>query len=1399
MKALSRMSVLALVVAAAALSAPGSALASAPSATTFSADSTGATTATFSGFVGAGGESTSYHFDYADNSSTYCTSGGSSGTPTSTPTHMTSSDAFVSGDVTGLTTGTTYCVQLVASNSSGTADGGFVTFTAGAPSAFTEEAVPTSAGTANVTGAVNPAGSTTTYHVDYDLASSTWCTSGGTSGSPAHSTSNATLGFSNNTFHGVAVSLSGLTGGTQYCAQLVATNAAGSAQGGQVMFTSGAPSAFTFDAFSTGATTATVDGQVNPAGQTTTYHIDYDVGSSTWCTSGGTSGSPANSTSNATLGFTDANFHDVSVNLTALTAGTGYCAELVATNGSATARVGQVTFTAGVPDANTFEAFPTGASTATVDGRVNPAGQSTTYHVDYDVTSSTWCTSGGTSGSPANSTSNATLGFTDSTFHDVSVNLTGLTGGTQYCAQLVATNSSGSGQGGQVTFTAGAPSAFTFDGFSTGASTATVDGVVNPSGQTTTYHVDYDVSSSSWCTSGGTSGSPANSTSNATLGFTDSTFHDVSVNLTALTAGTHYCAQLVASNGSATARGGQVTFTAGAPSAFTFDAFPTGASTATVDGQVNPAGQTTTYHVDYDVSSSTWCTSGGTSGSPANSTSDATLGFTDSTFHFVSVNLTALTAGTHYCAQLVASNGSASARGRQVTFTAGAPSAFTFDGFSTGASTATVDGVVNPSGQTTTYHVDYDVSSSTWCTSGGTSGSPANSTSDATLGFTDSTFHGVSVNLSGLTGGTQYCAQLVATNGSATARGGQVTFTAGAPHADTFDGFSTGAHTATVDGEVNPSGQTTTYHVDYDVSSSTWCTSGGTSGSPANSTSNATLGFTDSTFHDVSVNLTGLTTGTQYCAELVASNASGSARGGQVTFTAGAPAVITDDAVPTGATTATVDGRVNPSGQSTTYHVDYDLSSSVWCLSGGNSGSAANSTSNNTLGFTDSAYHSVFVSLTGLTNGSHYCAQLVATNASGTTGGGQVTFTAAVTTGPPTATTGTATSLTTTGATLNGSVNPGGQATTYQFDYDLSSSTWCTSGGSSGSPANGTAATSVGFTDNTSHTVSATISGLAANTSYCFRADASNASGSAFGSQATFTTTVETHTFTVSTAGSGSGSITSTPAGISCPGSCSHAFAAGTSVSLTATPAAGSTFTGWGGACSGTGSCSVTMSADQSVTGMFTTVTVATHTLTVSVAGESGSGSVVSTPAGISCPGTCSHAFTSGAAVSLTATPAAGSTFTGWGGACSGTGSCTVTMSADQSVTATFTATFSPPPRPKCTLRPESSKVLLKARKGTKATVGTLLLKVKCNQNASVKLTGKLTETLGKKRQTFSLRAVRASVKRGVTRVLTEKLPAAALHALAGHANESIKFTLRASNANGASITTASISRLRGI
>jgi uncharacterized repeat protein (TIGR01451 family) len=76
-----------------------------------------------------------------------------------------------------------------------------------------------------------------------------------------------------------------------------------------------------------------------------------------------------------------------------------------------------------------------------------------------------------------------------------------------------------------------------------------------------------------------------------------------------------------------------------------------------------------------------------------------------------------------------------------------------------------------------------------------------------------------------------------------------------------------------------------------------------------------------------------------------------------------------------------------------------------------------------------------------------------------------------------------------------------------------------------------------------------------------------------------------------------------------------------------------------------------------------------------------GTGTVTSAPAGISCGTTCSASLLAGAPVVLTATPAPGSTFTGWSGdaaACSGAPrTCTITMSGV--VAKNVTATFSPP------------------------------------------------------------------------------------------------------------------------
>jgi len=77
------------------------------------------------------------------------------------------------------------------------------------------------------------------------------------------------------------------------------------------------------------------------------------------------------------------------------------------------------------------------------------------------------------------------------------------------------------------------------------------------------------------------------------------------------------------------------------------------------------------------------------------------------------------------------------------------------------------------------------------------------------------------------------------------------------------------------------------------------------------------------------------------------------------------------------------------------------------------------------------------------------------------------------------------------------------------------------------------------------------------------------------------------YTLTVTRAGSGHGTVTSSPRGIICGTLCSATYINDTVVTLTATPAIGSTFAGWSGACTGTGTCSVTMGAAKSVTATF--------------------------------------------------------------------------------------------------------------------------------------------------------------------------------------------------------------------
>ena len=161
---------------------------------------------------------------------------------------------------------------------------------------------------------------------------------------------------------------------------------------------------------------------------------------------------------------------------------------------------------------------------------------------------------------------------------------------------------------------------------------------------------------------------------------------------------------------------------------------------------------------------------------------------------------------------------------------------------------------------------------------------------------------------------------------------------------------------------------------------------------------------------------------------------------------------------------------------------------------------------------------------------------------------------------------------------------------------------------------------------------------------------------------------------TVILSGAGTGSVTSSPAGINCPPTCTAMFDEYSVVDLTATPAAGSGFDTFGGDyCAGDACTIQSMYQDFTVTASFELVRVGfTHQLDVTLSGT-GTGTVTSSPAGISCPPTCSSTFPEGSIVTLTPSPDTGVEFAGMaGGWCD---PCVVKMFFDKAVATKFTLT----------------------------------------------------------------------------------------------------------------------------
>jgi hypothetical protein len=385
-----------------------------------------------------------------------------------------------------------------------------------------------------------------------------------------------------------------------------------------------APTAITGPVSTVGPTSATVTGTVNPNGQATTWYVEY-----------GSSTSYGSKTSAKSAGSGTANV-GVSASLSGLAPAVTYHYRLVATNGAGTSRgVDGVLTTSSAPAVVTGAATDVTATSATLNGTVDPNGRTTSWYFEF-----------GTSTSYGSKTAAKSAGSGTSQAN-MAAAVSGLTPGRLYHYRLVATSDAGTSSGADRTFSTGsAPTSVTGPATSVTPRSATLNGAVNPNGQGTTWFFEYGTSTRYGSkTSGKSAGSGTSSVA-------------VFSSLRSLRAGLTYHYRLVATNASGRTFGGDQTFsTSFPPVALTGIARNVEGSTATLPGSVEPNGRSTTWYFEYGT------TTGYGSRTPARSAGSGTG------VRNVTASISALAPGTTYHYRLVATSDAGTSQGADLTFT----------------------------------------------------------------------------------------------------------------------------------------------------------------------------------------------------------------------------------------------------------------------------------------------------------------------------------------------------------------------------------------------------------------------------------------------------------------------------------------------------------------------------------------------------------------------------------------------------------------------------------------------------------------------------------------------------------------------------------------------------------
>ncbi len=338
----------------------------------------------------------------------------------------------LSANINGLGTNTTYHFRIVATNSAGTRYGSDRTFATlsptGPPVVTTHPALNVSSysvslASATLAGALDPHGLTTTVYFQYGSTTNYGFTT------PVQTQTGST-------FRNINTHISGLMNGTSYHFRIVATNSAGTRYGADSTFATTfnvtpPPIVTTNPARWVASFSATLNGLLNPCILNTNLYFQY----------GPTTNYGFNTPLQTLTGNT---FHNVSANISGLSASTTYHYRIVATNLSGSTHTSDATFTTlsatGLPIVVTTPASGLTGSGATLHGSLDPHGLTTTVYFQYGRTNSYGSTT-------PSQTQNG------NTFRNIGANISGLSAGTPYHFRIVATNSVGTRYGSDRTFT----------------------------------------------------------------------------------------------------------------------------------------------------------------------------------------------------------------------------------------------------------------------------------------------------------------------------------------------------------------------------------------------------------------------------------------------------------------------------------------------------------------------------------------------------------------------------------------------------------------------------------------------------------------------------------------------------------------------------------------------------------------------------------------------------------------------------------------------------------------------------------------------------------------------------------------------------------------------------------